>query len=220
MNLFELDSSSKLSKTVRVLMYPNITFQKDLNKDSYIKVASNQIKLLNEIRDDLWIYCIVPKPISLFEFSNVTQITMDIPTYPQAMRSHFNVPDIQKLVDHKYDFDLVMSHLPEHTHALKNVMYNITHHRPPFFGYCHWFDLDEVVSGPKDTFLQNIWNLLEFDRCYLNTQQQKNMVLKQAKKYFNNTQIKKLDEILVPQLLGVNESDIINTPMGLSLIHI
>ena len=214
MNLFELDFSSKLSKTVRVLMYPNITFQKDLNKDSYIKVASNQIKLLNEIRNDLWFYCIVPRPISLFEFLNVTQLTMDIPTYPQAMRSHFNVPDIQKLLDHKYDFDLVMSHLPEHTHALKNVMYNITHHRPPFFGYCHWFDLDEVVSGPKDTFLQNIWNLLEFDRCYLNTQQQKNMVLIQAKRYFKDTQIKKLDEILVPQLLGVNETDIINTPMG------
>ena len=45
MSLFE---KARLSKTVRVLMYPNITFQKDLNKDSYIKVASNQIKLLNE----------------------------------------------------------------------------------------------------------------------------------------------------------------------------
>ena len=61
MSLFELDFRSKQSKTVRVLLYPNITFQKDLNKDSYIKVASNQIKLLNEIRDDFWFYCVVPK---------------------------------------------------------------------------------------------------------------------------------------------------------------
>lgn len=214
MSLFELDSSSKLSKTVRVLLYPNITFQKDLNKDSYIKVASNQIKLLNEIRDDLWFYCIVPKKTELFDFPNVTQLFVALPTYPQTMRSHFNVPDIQRVLPHYYDFDLVMSHLPEHTHALKNVMYNITHHRPPFFGYCHWFDLDEVVSGPKDTFLQNICNLLEYEKCYLNTQFQKDMVLNQAKRYFNDVQIKKLDEILTPQLLGVNESDIISVPMG------
>ena len=56
MNLFEIGEEQKLQKTVRVLWYPNITFQKDLEKDSYIQVAKNQIKLLNEIRDDLWHY--------------------------------------------------------------------------------------------------------------------------------------------------------------------
>ena len=50
MNLFNLDR--QLSKTVRILLYPNITFQEDLEKDSYIQVIKNQIKLLNEIRDD------------------------------------------------------------------------------------------------------------------------------------------------------------------------
>ena len=58
MNLFKLDL--KLQKTVRVLVYPNITFQKDLEKDSYIQVIKKQIKLLNEIRDDLWFYLFLP----------------------------------------------------------------------------------------------------------------------------------------------------------------
>ena len=38
MNLFEIGEEQKLQKTVRVLWYPNITFQKDLEKDSYIQV--------------------------------------------------------------------------------------------------------------------------------------------------------------------------------------
>ena len=53
MNLFEVDKKDKLQKTVRVLVYPNITFQADLEKDSYIQVIKKQISLLNEIRDDL-----------------------------------------------------------------------------------------------------------------------------------------------------------------------
>ena len=64
MNLFNLDK--KLNKTVRVLVYPNITFQKDLEKDSYIQVIKNQIKLLNEIRDDLWFYLIHSVSIPYF----------------------------------------------------------------------------------------------------------------------------------------------------------
>ena len=46
MNLFEIGKEKKLQKTVRVLVYPNITFQKDLEKDSYIQVIKKQIKLL------------------------------------------------------------------------------------------------------------------------------------------------------------------------------
>ena len=44
MNLFNFDL--RLQKTVRVLVYPNITFSKDLEKDSYIQVIKKQIKLM------------------------------------------------------------------------------------------------------------------------------------------------------------------------------
>ena len=103
-----------------------------------------------------------------------------------------------------------MSHLPEHTHQLVNTMYNVTHHTPAIFGYSHWFDLKDVVAWPKDSFLQNITGLLEYDRCYLNTQHQKDLVLNQAKETFNEEIIKRLDNILTVQHLGVNKSDIID----------
>ena len=208
MNLFDLEG--KKVKTVRVLVYPNITFQKDLEKDSYIQVITNQIKLLNEIRDDLWFYLILPCPVPSLQFDNVTQWYVDFETYPQTMRSNFRVDIMRKMFHNGLDFDLVMSHLPEHTHQLVNTLYNVTHHMPPVFGYCHWFDLREVVAWPKDSFLQNVTGLLEYDRCYLNTQYQLNMVLNQARETFNDTTIEKLDSILTVQHLGVNEKDVIS----------
>ena len=210
MNLFELEKETKHQKTVRLLVYPNITFQKDLEKDSYIQVIKKQIKLLNEIRDDLWFYLILPKPVPSLQFDNVTQMYIDLPTYPPTMRSHFDVSKLQKMIDGKLDFDLVMCHLPEHAHALKNTLYNVTHHIPPFFGWAHWFDLEQVVAWPKDSFIQNMTGLLEYDRCYLNTQHQKEMVIEQAEDTFNFKTIDKLRQILVPQYLGVDKSDVVS----------
>ena len=202
------DNDEKLQKTVRILVYPNITFQEDLEKDSYIQVLKKLIKLLNEQRDDLWFYLILSKPMESLAFDNVTQSCIDLPTYPPTMRSHFDVGEIKKILSQDLDFDLVMSHLPEHTHALKNTMYNVTHHTPLFFGYCHWFDVKEVVAWSKDSFLQNITGLLEYERCYLNTQYQKDLVINQAKETFNPNIIMKLDQILTPQHLGVDADDI------------
>ena len=209
MNLFDLDNEEKLQRTVRILVYPNITFQQALEMDSYIQVIKKQITLLNQIRDDLWFYLILPCPVPSLDFDNVTQFYVDMPTYPPTMRSHFDVLKIQKLLDGKLDYDLVMTHLPEHAHALKNVMYNVTHHTPKFFGYCHWFDVKSVVAWPKDAFRQNIMGLLEYERCYLNTQYQKNLVLKEAMETVNMDTSAKLDKILVPQHLGADAKDII-----------
>ena len=208
MNLFNLSAGD--TKTVRVLVYPNITFQKDLEKDSYIQVIKKQIKLLNEIRNDLWFYLILPCPVPSLQFDNVTQWFIDFETYPPTMRSQFRVDVIRKMLNNTVDFDLIMSHLPEHTHQLVNTMYNVTHHIPPIFGYSHWADLKQVVAWPKDSFLQNITGLLEYDRCYLNTQYQKELILNQSKETFNDKTIERLDDILTVQHLGVDVDDIID----------
>lgn len=200
---------NRLRKMVRILVYPNITYQRDLEKDSYIQVIKSQISSLNEIRQDLWFYLILPKEVDSLRFPNVSQLIYPLPTYPPTMRSHFNVDRFKKLVPHSLDVDLVFSHLPEHTHAIKNTLYNLTHHTPHFFGYCHWFDLKEVVTYQADSFLQNITGLLECERVYLNTEHQKQMVLKQADEHFNKKTIVKLDDILTVQHLGVDESDIV-----------
>ena len=207
MNLFDLEE--KKVKTVRVLWYPNCTFMKNLEQDSFVQVAKNQIKLLNQIRNDLWHYMILPCPVESLQFENVTQLYTEFETYPPTMRSNFRVDVIRKMLHSSLDFDLVMSHLPEHTHQLVNTLYNVTHHIPPVFGYAHWFDLKSAVAWPKDSFLQNITGLLEYDRCYINTNYQKKLVITQAKETFNDATIERLDSILTVQHLGVNREDIV-----------
>ncbi len=238
-------------KLIRIAIYPNITNWQNRNianleKDSFIQVIRTQITELNKIRNDLFFYLILPQIVPSLRFKNATPLIttispeghlkdynkkeleellggnkFDLPTYAPTMRSHFDVEFIRKLLSTDFDFDLVMSHLPEHTHALKNTLYNTTHHTPLFFGYSHWFDIRGVVKTAKDSFLQNITGLLEYERCYLNTEFQKQLVLKQASETFNDKIINQLDEILVVQHLGVSEDDVIeetNSAPGLTIV--
>jgi hypothetical protein len=167
---------------------------------------------LNKIRTDLYFYLILPEFLEMLDFPNTHQYIMEYPTYPPTMRSHFDVKRFQEIVGHDIDIDLVFSHLPEHTHAVKNVIGNITHHTPLYFGYCHWFDLDNVVSWSVPSFDQNILGVLEMEKCYLNTQHQKDLVIDQALKTFNTDKVFKLNSVLQVQHLGVKEDDIV-TPL-------
>jgi glycosyltransferase involved in cell wall biosynthesis len=216
MTLAKFFTDTQHEKTIRILVYPNITFSKDLTKDSYIQVITNMIAELNKIRTDLYFYLIVPEFLEMLNFHNTHQYIMEVPTYPPTMRSHFNVDVFKNIVNHDLDIDIVFSHLPEHTHAVKNVIGNVTHHTPSYFGYCHWFDLDEVVAWSIPSFNQNITGLLEMQRCYLNTQYQKDLVIRQAKNIFNQNAISKLENILQVQHLGVKEKDIVNAPQSTS----
>ena len=207
MSLYDFDNPT--AKTKRILVYPNITFAKDLSKDSYIQVIKKHITLLNEIRDDLWFYLILPKEVPELAFDNVTQLFLDLPTHPPTMRAHFDSQAIKKLVPKNIDIDLVMSHLPEHTYDLKNVLYNVTNHVPKFFGYCHWFDLKAVANWHMNSFKKNIVGVLEMDRCYLNTESQKKLVIEEAKETFSDRVIWDLDKKLTVQHLGVDEKDIV-----------
>ena len=66
-NFFQYNRDIKLQKTIRILVYPNITYLKDLKKDSYVQAIKQQISVLNEIRDDLWFYLILPEDVSDLE---------------------------------------------------------------------------------------------------------------------------------------------------------
>ena len=74
------------------------------------------------------------------------------------MRLHFDQTTIIRAINfRKNDYDIVYSHLPEHTHQLVNTLYNLTHHVPKVIGYSHWFDFDHVVVWSKDSIKQNMF---------------------------------------------------------------
>ena len=119
----------------------------------------------------------MPKHMPMFsEFENTHQFMMHFPTYPQNMRMHFNTKDFNIIRHRKWDFDLIFSHLPEHTLNIKNVLYNTSSHNPPIVGYCHWFDIKDVVVSSMHALPYNLIGILEMKRCYLNTEAQKQLV--------------------------------------------
>ena len=186
-----------------ILVYPNITYQKDLEKDSYVVVLGNIIRELNKIRDDIYWTIISPRQIDSLDFDNTEQIILPLPSYPNAMRTHFDFKTIIREIDwKKKHYDIVYTHLPEHALQLKNLLYNNTNINPSFIGYTHWTEFPEITNYEMTMMDVNLLGILEMERCGINTQGQKNLIIKNAKTHFNNDVVNKLDEILKPQYLG------------------
>ncbi len=206
MNIYQftdVEDSDKEYK-YKILVYPNITFQKDLEKDSYVVVLCNIIKELNKIRDDLFFTIVSPAHINSLEFENTEQIIAPQMGYPNSMRMDFPFKEVFASLKWKEnDYDIVYSHLPEHTGNLKNLLFNSTNISPAIIGYTHWTEFKEITNYEYQVGLAyNIVGLLQMSKCGINTQAQKDLVLKNAKEYFNDGVIKKLDEILTPHYLG------------------
>ena len=205
MTIFKFSDSIDNTKEYKykILVYPNITYQKDLEKDSYVVVLCNIIRELNKIRDDLHWTILSPRQIDSLQFDNTEQIILPLPSYPNAMRTHFDFKTIMREIDWKNkDYDMVYTHLPEHTLQMKNLFYNNTNINPLFIGYTHWTEFPEITNYEMTMMDINFLGLLEMERCGINTQGQKELILKNAKKKFNKNIVKRLDDIIVPQYLG------------------
>ena len=206
MNIFDFttDKDSDKEYPYKILVYPNITFLKDLEKDSYVVVLGNIIRELNKIRDDLFFTIVSPAHINSLEFENTEQIVAPQISYPNSMRMAFPYKEVFAGLKWKEnDYDIVYSHLPEHTGNLKNLLYNSTNISPAIIGYTHWTEFKEITNYEYQVGLAyNIVGLLQMSKCGINTQAQKDLVLKNAKEYFNDDVVSKLDKILEPQYLG------------------
>ena len=69
----------------KILVYPNITYMRDLEKDSYVVVLANVIREMNKIRDDIHWTILSPmdmakKEIKSLQFPNTTQLPIDFPS--------------------------------------------------------------------------------------------------------------------------------------------
>ena len=193
---------------IRILVYPNITFQKDLNKDSYIIVIKNVIEVLNKMRDDLYFVMLLPAKIDYLNLPNVEQRIYPQPTYPPSMRIHFNFDDLSRLIRPEDEFDLVYCHLPEHAKQLKIFFDSYTQERPDFIGYCHWFEVKENASYPQTSFWTNIMGVLEMKQLGVNSKWLKDLIIERAAERLNSDTIRDLDNIIQPHYLGVDSIDL------------
>ena len=190
----------------KVLVYPNITFMRDLEKDSYVVVLKNVIEELNKVRDDIHWTILSPYEVKSLIFPNTMQIPINLPSYPNAMRTHFNHKELMRVIDwKKNDYDIVYSHLPEHTLQLSNMFANETNINPKFIGYCHWFEVPENTAYSKKMLMHNIAGILEMEECGVNTEWLKDLVIEKAQQVYHPSIVSQLDNIIQPHYLGVDD---------------
>lgn len=193
-----------------VLVIPNITFQKDLELDSFVKVMSEIIKSLDSFSKlKLWFHIPLPEYCKSLDFENVTQYFIEFPTYPNSMRGHFNHKDWLKIIDWKnQDFDIIYSHLPEQTLNVTNLLSNVTNIGVlPIIGYCHWTETKDFAQYDKTFLLNNINGLLEMNSCGYNTQNQIDDIINEVSDVYSEKTIDKLKSIMKPVYLGIDASD-------------
>ena len=80
MNIFQFTDVTDSDKEYKykILVYPNITYLKDLEKDSFVVVLGNIIRELNKIRNDLHFTIIVPEFVNSLKFDNTEQCFLRI----------------------------------------------------------------------------------------------------------------------------------------------
>ena len=83
----------------RILVYPNITHQKDLRQDSWVYVMKNVLTEINKLRDDLFFTILTTHHLKELEFDNTEQLIVSYPSYPNSMRTHFDFEEISQRLD-------------------------------------------------------------------------------------------------------------------------
>ena len=203
---FTKDKDNDRVYQYKVLVYPNITFMRDLEKDSYVVVLKNVIEELNKVRDDIHWTILSPYEVKSLIFPNTMQIPINLPSYPNAMRTHFNHKELMKVIDwKKNDYDIVYSHLPEHTLQLSNMFANETNINPKFIGYCHWYEVPENTAYAKSMLMHNIAGTLEMEECGVNTEWLKDLIIEKAQQVYHPSVVSELDNIIQPHYLGVDD---------------
>lgn len=195
--------------STKILIIPNITNKKNLEKDSFIDVIEQHINGLNGI-GNYYFHIVLPKFLSLLDLSNVQQHIVDISGDILAMRVVFPI-EIKKLLKN-LDYDLVYNHNPDWFQVSRFT-------QKPVIGYGHWFELKSCNAEDRLSNFRNLsMSLLSISRmeyCYLNTEHQKNEILEEASTIFNTKFVHDLDKKLIVWNLGVDKNNIVKSPSSI-----
>ena len=196
----------------KVLVIPNITNAGSIEKDSFVDVLYNHIIALDKLGDYFW-NVILPKPVRKLNLENVKQ---HIAPFSGDMMNQRAFPPLDLIkLSKDIDYDVIYSHLPDWVQTgryKKNVDTKI-------IGYCHWWEMksangiDWRPGKSKWMWLPiELLGVSQMDTCYLNTQDQKNRVLEEAKETFTEEFVNKLDNILTVWNLGLPKEFIVEKP--------
>jgi len=204
MNFFETEID--ITKCRKVLVIPNITNSANIEKDSFVDVIYNHIRALEKLGDFYW-HILLPTPVAKLNLENVKQHIVDISGDMIHMRVVFPRKAINLIQELEYD--VVYSHLPDWFMVKRYT-------DKPIYGYTHWWEMKSCNAEDRKNRQRNIvpelLGVLGMEVCYLNTQDQKDRVLEEARQWFNDERVQQLDKILQVWHLGVPDGKIIEKP--------
>ena len=197
----------------KVLVIPNITNSSNIEKDSFIDVIHNHIKALEKYGEYFWNILVptgnVTKKLNL---PNVKQHQINIPGDMMNQRA-FPSDELMKHLKN-IEYDVIYSHLSDWPQVGRYAKWGTS-----IYGYQHWFEGSKHLPcngvDRRDGKAKWLWlpiellGISQMKVCYLNTQDQKNRVLNEARQMFNDTFVEQLDETLVVWNLGVPQSKIV-----------
>lgn len=203
-NSFFDDYQGNTHYDYKILLYGNYTYRKNLEADSYIQVLRHLIPYMSQ-RWKIHFTIPIPEFVGSLNFPNVEQVIYELPTYINQMRTHFDSKKFMDIIDWKMnDWDIIYTHLPEHTKQIANCIYNNTNIFPKIIGYSHWYEVSQNTSYEKNMFDVNVAGMLEMEECGVNSNWLKELVIKNASKKWNSDSLEKLDKIIQPHYLGVD----------------
>ncbi len=202
----------------KILLYGNYTYRDNLEADSLVEVLRHTIPYMSK-RWKIHFTLLIPEFVKSLNFPNVEQRMYTLPTYINTMRQHFDTKQFMSHVDWKRnDFDIVYSHLPEHTLQMANCLYNNSNLKPKFIGYSHWFEVPENApygdragvhkDFPARALYESVAGLLMMDECGVNSDWLKQLTIKNAALHWNDKVINRLHEIIQPHYLGVDRINV------------
>lgn len=201
---------------IRTLVIPNITWGgrgKDLTQDSYVDFLYRFILAMKYKRQDIYWYVLIPDyddekefgkkskeqtklVMKKLRFPNLKIIKIKIPRMP-FNRIHFDFFELKQKINWKEEpIDLIFCNQPELMKQYRVFFSSLTNLVPPVIGYSHFFEFSSL--NWEGVFDLGISGILVMDKCFLNTQAQKEEVIKEASKTFNQTALNKLQRILKP----------------------
>jgi len=217
MNFWDTKKGIPQEHQTKVMVIPNITNAKNLEADSFIDVIYNHI---GELGDEFFWYIPLPEYVRRLDvYDNVEQIIVDMSRNMFHMRVSFPTDIINLLnvstmrpnnTEHKFhrNYDVVYSHLPD---------WSVRRYVPSktkIIGYCHWWEMP-ICNGVSNlnnhlNFEHEILGTLQMDTLYVNTKAQKDVVIDTAKEYFNERQIKRLEDIIQPFYLSIPKEELVS----------
>ena len=206
----------------KILIYGNYTYRKNLEADSLVEVLRHVIPFMSK-QQKIHFTIPIPEYVESLNFPNVEQIIYKQPTYINTMRQHFNATEFMKVVDWRHnDWDIVYTHLPEHSLQIANCFHNATNIEPKIIGYSHWFEVPENApygdgmpdyrvnpsNNPVRSIDLSVAGLLVQQECGVNSDWLKQLTIKEASKHYNQEVLDDLQKIIQPHYLGVDRINI------------